>query len=91
MKHRKTPPVKNSMSKLDYRNQPQGPGLVTTGDGAEVRTWGTRGDTPQCTGYWAANVAVVLLVVPLLQDPHLVARLGGAAWSATMVGGASQP
>ena len=47
------------MSKLDCRNQPKSPGLVTTGDGAEVRTWGTRGDTPQCTGYWASNVAVV--------------------------------
>ena len=31
MKHRKTPAVKNSTSKLDYRKQPKGPGLVTTG------------------------------------------------------------
>ena len=59
MKHRKTPAVKNSTSKLDYRKQPKGPGLVTTGDGAEVRTWGTRGDTPQSMGYRASNVAVV--------------------------------
>lgn len=56
---RKTPAVKNSMSGTDYRKQPTGPGLVTTVDGAEVRTSGTRVTIPSEHGVSASNVAVV--------------------------------